>query len=121
LKLSLNWPSFSNKEFISIIKYNNLFIPSPNRVLWKHLKAVIKNVECFIILKPNKISYNFSKFFHSIMLLNTLEKLIEKVIGERLQFQLISKNFIHPNQLGELKQHSTIDVDVFLTYLICLG
>ena len=148
LKPSLNWLSFSNEEFISAIdKYNNLSIPDPDKVSWKYLKAIIKNVECLknivniantcinlshwllyfkmslliIILKPNKISYDFSKFFYPIVLLNTLGKLIEKVIGERLQFQLISKNFIYSNQLGELKQHLTTDADVFLTYLICLG
>ena len=47
-----------------------------------------------------------------------LGKLIKKVIGERLQFQLISKIFIHPCQLGELKQFSTIDIEVILMYLI---
>jgi len=46
---------------------------------------------------------------------------IEKIIGEKLQFQLISKNFVHPNQLGELKQHLTMDTGVFLTYLIHSG
>jgi len=33
-----------------------------------------------------------------------LEKLIKKTIEERMQFQVISKNFVHPNQLRELKQ-----------------
>jgi len=53
-----------------------------------------------IIQKPNKASYDSSKFFHPIM----LEKLIKKAIGERIQFQVISKNFIYLNQLGKLKQ-----------------
>jgi len=55
------------------------------------------------------------------MLLNMLGKFIEKVIGERLQFQAISNNFIHPNQLGGLKQQSTTDVGVFLIHFICSG
>jgi len=47
LKLSLDWLFFSSEKFISAIyKYNNLFIPGPNRVSWKHLKAVVKGVEC---------------------------------------------------------------------------
>ena len=71
-----------------------------------------------IIFKPNKASYDSSKMFRPIILLNTLDKLIMKVIGERLQFQLISKNFIHPCQLDGLKQYSTIDTEVVLTYLI---
>jgi len=47
-----------------------------------------------------------------------LGKLIKKVIGKRIQFQSISKNFIHPCQLGRLKQYSTIDAGVILTYFI---
>ena len=72
-----------------------------------------------IIPKSNKATCNFLKVFHSIILLNTLGKLIEKVIGKRFQFQSISNNLIHYNQLG-LKQHSTMDANVFLTYLTYL-
>ena len=74
-----------------------------------------------IIPKPNKESYDSSKSFRPIVLLNTLEKLIEKVIGKCLQFHLISNNFIYLCQLGGLKQRSTIDVGVALTHFICLG
>ena len=56
-----------------------------------------------IISKPNKVAYNFPKSFYLIILLNMLDRLIEKVISEYLQFHLITNNFIHPNQLGELK------------------
>ena len=56
-----------------------------------------------IIPKPNKASYNTPKTFRPIVLLNMLRKLIEKVIGKRLQFQLLSKNIIHSCQLGGLK------------------
>ena len=73
-----------------------------------------------IIFKPNKKLYDFSKAFRPIIFLNTIGKLIEKVIGERLQFQLISNNFIHPSQLGGLKQQSTSDAGVILTHFICM-
>ena len=56
--------------------------------------------------------------FYPIILLNTLEKFIEKVICKKLQYQLISMNFIHPSQLGGLKQWLTADVGIFLMYLI---
>jgi len=59
--------------------------------------------------------------FCPIVLLNILEKLIEKVIGEWLQFHLISNNFIYLNQLGGIKQHLTIDVGIFLIHIIQLG
>jgi len=50
--------------------------------------------------------------------LNILGK---KVIGKRLQFQIISNNFVHPNQLGKLKQQSTTNTSMFLTHLIQLS
>jgi len=55
--------------------------------------------------------------FCPIVLLNTLGKLIKKVIEEGLQFQAISKN-IHPNQLGGLKQQLTTDVGIFLILFV---
>ena len=72
-----------------------------------------------IIPKPNKMAYDSLKMFYLIILLNTLGKLIKKVICKRLQFQSIPTNFIHLNQLGKLKQCLTMDVGVFLTHLIC--
>jgi len=48
-------------------------------------------------------------------------KLIEKFIRERLQFQALSKNIICSCQLGSLKQCSTIDAEIVLTYFIHTG
>jgi len=45
-----------------------------------------------------------------------LGKLIEKVIGERLQFQALSKKFIYSCQLGELKQCLTVDMGIDLIH-----
>ena len=142
------WPPFSNEKFTNAInKCNNLSIPNSDRVSWKYLKAVVQDAKCLknivniantcinlghwplhfkssssiIISKPNKISYNFSKSFCPIILLNILGKLIEKIIGERLQFQSISKNFIHLNQLRGLKQCLTTNVGNFITHLIWSG
>ena len=115
--------------------------PRPDKLLWKHLK---KDVVCLrkfinianacielshwpyhfkvstsiIIPKPNKESYNSPKTFQPIILLNTISKLIKKVISERLQFQLISNDFIYQCQLEGLKQHFTTDTNVILTYFI---
>ena len=74
-----------------------------------------------IIPKHNKELYNSSKSFQPIALLNTLGKLIKKVIDNRLQFQSILNNFIHLSQLGGLKQRSTADAGVALTHFICSG
>jgi len=50
-----------------------------------------------------------------------LGKLIEKVIGEKLQFQVTYNDFIYPSQLGSLKFKSTIDMGIALIHIICLG
>ena len=111
---------------------------------WGHLKCIIKDKSCLknficianacfdldhwpnhfkeskiiVIPKPNKSSYDSLKSFRPIVLLNTLGKLIEKVIGERLQFQVISNNFIYQSQLGGLKFKSTTDAGITLTHFI---
>jgi len=130
-KFPMSCVPFSQAEFTSfIIKCNNLLSPGPNKLTWRHLKFIIKDNMCLkkiiniadacfelghlplhfkvstsiIISKPNKELYDSPKAFRPIVLLNTIRKLIEKVIGERLQFQLISNNFIHLSQLGGLKQ-----------------
>ena len=74
-----------------------------------------------VIPKPNKALYDSSKSFRLIILLNTLGKLIKKVISERLQFFTASNNFLHLSQLEDLKFKSTTDIGVALTHIICLG
>jgi len=74
-----------------------------------------------IIPKPNKKSYDSSKAFRPIVLLNIVGKLIEKVIGDCLQFQVASNDFFYLSQLGSLKFKSTIDVGVTLTHIIHSG
>jgi len=116
------WTLFSEEEFTSaIVKCNNTLAPGPDKLSWGHLKHIIKdktylkniiaianacfeigywpnhfkNLMTIVIPKPNKTLYNLLKSFRSIVLLNTLGKLIEKVIGDRLQFHVISNKFIH--------------------------
>ena len=74
-----------------------------------------------VIPKPNKASYDSPKTFCPIILFNTLGKLIKKVISNRLQFKSIASGFIYSNQLGGLRQQSTIDADIFLTHFIWAG
>jgi len=77
-----------------------------------------KRSSSIIIPKPNKSLYDFPKSFRSIVLLNTIGKLIEKVISNRIEVHTISSNFLHPNQLGGIWQCSTMDAGVYLTYII---
>ena len=142
------WDPFLEKEFTSTIaKCNILSTPNPEKLDWRHLKHILSNKlylkniinitntclninywlshfktsTTIVILKSNKVSYNIPKLFRSIVLLNTLGKLIEKVIGDRLQFYVISNNFIHQSQLGGLKFKSTTDASITLTHFICMG
>jgi len=74
-----------------------------------------------VIPKPNKMLYDSLESFRPIVLLNILGKLIEKVIGDRLQFHIISNNSIYQSQLGGLKFKSTTGASIALTHFICMG
>ena len=113
---------------------------------WHHLKSIIRQDDCLvniinitnscinlgywpncfkcsstvIIPKPNKMMYDQPKTFWPIVL-NTLGKLIEKIIVERLQFTVVSNDFIHLSQLGRLKFKSTTYAGVALTHIVCSG
>jgi len=110
-KPTSQWFLFSKEEFMQAIsKCNNSSIPGPNKLSWCYLKFIINQDKCLvniinianacfnlghwpnyfkylstiIIFKPNKTLYDQAKPFCPIVLLNTLDELIEKVITERL-------------------------------------
>ena len=144
-KPSQQWNSFSKAEFKSAInKCSDSSALGPDKLSWCHLKVIVANDNCLtniiniadscinlgywlnyfkvlstvIIPKLNKTSYDQPKAFRPIVLLNTLGKLIEKVIAERLQFTVVHNDFIHPSQLGGLKFKSTTDAGVTLTHIV---
>jgi len=144
-KPSQNWPSFSKNKFRSAIsKCSNSSVPGSDKLTWRHLKFIIKDNLCLtnivniadacinlghwpeyfkisstiIILKPNKPLYDQPKAFRPIVLLNTIGKLIEKVVTDRLQFTVMSNNFIHLSQLGGLKFKSTTDTGITLIHIV---
>ena len=144
-KPTTQWALFSKEEFKqAITKCNDSSAPGPDKLSWWHLKIIIKQNKCLaniinvantcinlghwpdyfkcssmiIIPKPNKLAYNHAKMFCSIILLNTLGKLIKTVIAERIQFTVAENNFIHPCQLGRLKFKSTMDTRVALTHIV---
>ena len=142
------WNPFSRYKFKPAIhKCSDSSAPGPNKMSWQYWKLIIKNDNCLskitniadacinlgywskyfktsttiVILKPNKTLYDSPKVFCPIVLLNTLSKLVEKVIAGRIQFIVVSNNFTHPSQLGGLKFKSTSDASTTLTYIICSG
>ena len=144
-KPTAQWAPFSKEKLKQVIvKCNDSLALGPDKLSWRHLKTIIKQDKCLvniinvantcinlghlpdyfkcsstiIIPKPNKLSYDHVKMFRSIILLNTLGKLIEKVIAERIQFMVVENNFIHPCQLGRLKFKFTMDAGVALTHIV---
>jgi len=126
----IDWPAFSKQEFKDTIAKCSLSLaPGPDHISWKHLKTLFSNDLCLekivnitdacinieywlfhfkaantvIIPKPNKESYSIPKSFCPIVLLNTAGKLIEKVTSNRLQFHMVDKGFLDPNQLGGIR------------------
>ena len=123
---------------------SNVSALGPNHITWRYLKHILSNntyavsilflantclllhhwprhfkkLVSIIIPKPNKPVYDISKVFRPIILLNTLGKLIEKMIVRRLQFDAVKYGILHPNQLGGVAQQSTEDASVFLTHLV---
>ena len=120
-KQTLFWAPFLKEEFkIALGSCNNSLTPGLNKLSWRHLKSIMTDNDCItniikianmcidlgywpnhfkilfmvIIPKPKKLSYDLPKSFRPIVLLNTLGKLIKKVIGERLQFHVVKNNFI---------------------------
>ena len=86
-----------------------------------HWLSYFKTLTTVVISKPNKATFNSSKLYCPIVLLNTIGKLFKKMIGEFLQFHTISNNFIHSSQLRGFKQRSTMGVEVTLTHIIWSG
>ena len=130
IKTISEWPHFLKEEFRNTFrKYSNSSTSRSDHISWRYLKIVVNNDKCLfniiniantcinlrywpshfktstliIIPKPNKVAYNSPKIFYPIVLLNTLEKLIKKIISERMQTQSITLNFVHSNQLDILK------------------
>ena len=144
-KATSSWSPFSKEEFKQVIsKCNNSSAPELDKLSWWHLKIILNQDKCLanviniadlcfnlgywpndfkhsftvIIPKPNKKAYDQPKYFHPIVLLNTLGKIIKKVIAERLQFTVTSNDFVHLSQLGGLKFKSTTDAGVTLTHIV---
>jgi hypothetical protein len=74
-----------------------------------------------VIPKPGKLSYDTPKLFCPIILLNTLGKMFEKMLSNRLQFKALEHGVLHPNQFGGVHQNSTKDAGCFLTHIVRAG
>ncbi|KAJ3522438.1 hypothetical protein NMY22_g11892 [Coprinellus aureogranulatus] len=142
------WPEFSELELRQALEAcSSRSAPGPDHVTWRHLKAILSIPDCTVLIlrlanacidvghwpkhfkdslsviipKPNKPAYSTPKAFRPIVLLNTLGKLLEKLISNRFQFDMIKYDLVDPNQMGGVRQRSTEDAGLFLTHLVRTG
>ncbi|KAF8626740.1 hypothetical protein AX14_011433 [Amanita brunnescens Koide BX004] len=119
---------------------SNSSAPGPDNVTWHHIKAIFdmegvgeaiclmfnnicdtglwprwfKESVSVIIPKPKKSDYTAPKSYRPIALLNTLGKLLTKVIANRLQFDAAANRLLHDGQCGGIQKHATIDAGLAL-------
>ena len=140
-----SFPPISQKEIWDALRpTSNSFAPGPDHVTWRHIKLALSfpdtdsalvdlfNRVCFtgvwpsyfkdsisvIIPKPNKPDYSIPKAYRPIALLNTLGKLLTKILANRLQHDAAQYGLLHRDQFGGIQGHSTIDAGLVLTDFI---
>ncbi|RXW14227.1 hypothetical protein EST38_g11621 [Candolleomyces aberdarensis] len=142
------WPEFSLLELRQALEAcSSRSASGPDHILWRHLKQILALPQCadiiialangciesghwpkqfkestlVIIPKPNKPSYSTPKVFRPIVLLNTLGKLIKKMISNRFQHNMIKYDLVDANQMSGVQQGSTKDAGLFLAHLVRAG
>jgi ribonuclease HI len=140
-----SFPPISQKEIWDALRpTTNSSAPGPDHVTWRHIKlalsmpevdealAALYNKICFsgtwpthfkdsysvIIPKPNKPDYSIPKAYRPIALLNTLGKLLTKILANRLQHDAAEHGILHRDQFGGIQGHSTIDAGLVLADFI---
>jgi hypothetical protein len=122
----------------------NQSAPGLDHIMWQHLKCIVQdryashlflwlanaclqsghwpadfNASTMVVIpKPGKLSYDTPKSFCPIVLLNTLGKMFEKMLSNRLQFEAAKHGVLHPNQFRGVCQNSTKDAGCFLTHIV---
>lgn len=104
-----NLPLIGIKTILQI--YNSIWSQGifPNQ--WRHAYVVP-------IPKPNKSKFDIENY-RPISLINTLSKLMEKIINKRLIWYLESSKLLTKEQCGFRKNHSTLDALTSLHTDIC--
>ena len=140
-----DFPPVSVAEIADNLKLmSNLSAPGEDHLMWRHLKLIIdspgpqadltllfnrildeslwptqlKVVNSVIIPKPKKERYDVPKAFRPIALLNTMGKLLTRILAKCLQFDGIANDLFHPGQFGGISKHATVDVGVILVDII---
>ncbi|KAF8627975.1 hypothetical protein AX14_011283 [Amanita brunnescens Koide BX004] len=131
-----SWPPISLKEILDMLTpTSNASAPGPDNLTWHHIKQIssidgildslcaLFNRICLsgiwptwlsesisvIIPKPKKVDYTVPKAYRPIALLNTVGKLLTKIIAHRMQHDAAAFSLLHEGQCGSVQKHATID------------
>jgi hypothetical protein len=142
------WVPYSAVEMSdALMGTSNRSAPGPDHITWCHLKCIVRDgyvsrlflwlantclqsghwpaefkaTTTVVIPKPGKPLYDTPKSFRPIVLLNTLGKMFEDMLSNRLQFEAAKHGVLHPNQFGGVCQNSTEDAGCFITHIVRAG
>jgi len=85
-----------------------------------HHPASLKKANGIVLDKPGKASYDTPASFRVIVLLETLSKILERVVASRLSLLARHVGLLHPHQTGSLLGLSTFDATSTLTHEVRL-
>ncbi|PPQ94558.1 hypothetical protein CVT25_012311, partial [Psilocybe cyanescens] len=122
------WVPFSALEMReALASCSNVSAPGPDHIKWSHLKMLMRGptyVFTVLLALANaclRVGHWPKHFKESpcrpIVLLNTVGKLIEKMLSNRIQFDGVASDVFHPNQIGGIRQQSTEDAGLILTHM----
>jgi hypothetical protein len=89
--------------------FNACFQMGHHPAQWKEAKVVA-------IPKPDKLDYSLPKAHRPISLLETMSKLLEKVVAKRMQHDIVAHKLIYTNQFGGHAHSSCLDVGLTLLH-----
>jgi hypothetical protein len=74
-----------------------------------HHPTVWKNAVVVVIPKPDRPNYTQAKAHRPILLLETMSKLLEKVVVQRMQHDIVAKELIPTTQFGRQRHSLCLD------------
>jgi hypothetical protein len=81
-----------------------------------HHPAVWKNAVVVVIPKPDRPDYTQAKAHRPISLLETMSKLLEKVVAQRMQHDIVTEELIPTTQFGGRRHSSCLDAGLTLLH-----
>jgi hypothetical protein len=92
-----------------VLTFNSCLHLGHHPACWKEAKVVA-------IPKLDKPNYSLPKAHRPISLLETMSKLLEKVVAKRMQYDIVKHKLIHANQFGGCAHSSCLDAGLALLH-----